>query len=75
MFRVALQGGLGTPAEVDGGPRGFSAVGQQGQVAGNHHLLAQLAVQRQLGVKAVPFQMEDEDSARGKKMHQEFRLI
>lgn len=52
-----LQGGLGTPAEINGGSCGFSAVGQQSQVSRNHHLLAKLAVQRQLGVKAVPLQV------------------
>lgn len=55
---------MGAPAETNRGPCGFGAMGQQGQVSGDHHLLAQLAVQRQLSVKAVPFQVEDEDSAR-----------
>lgn len=52
-----LHGGLGTPAETNRGSCEFSAVGQQGQVSGNHHLLAQLAVQRQLSIKTVPFQV------------------
>lgn len=60
---------MGAPAETNRGPRGFGAMGQQGQVSGDHHLLAQLAVQRQLSVKAVPFQVEDEDSA-GRGIHE-----
>lgn len=55
-----LRGGLGGPAATDGGPGGLCAVGQQRQVAGDHHLLAQLAVERQLGVEAVALQVEDQ---------------
>lgn len=57
VFRNVLHGGLRTPAKTNRGSCGVSAVGEQGQVSGNHHLLPQLAVHRQLSVKAVPLQV------------------
>lgn len=62
MSYPVLHGSLGAPAEADGGSCGLGAVGQQGQVPRDHDLLTQLAVQRELSVKAVPFQVQDENS-------------
>lgn len=45
------------PAKTNWGSSGLRAVGEQGQVSGNHNLLAKLAVQRQLSIKAVPFEV------------------
>lgn len=62
MKYFVLRGGLGGPAEAGRGSGGLGAVGQQGQVSGDQNLLPQLAVQGQLSVKAVPFQVKDENS-------------
>lgn len=54
MFHV-LHGGLGDPADADGGLCDLGAVGQQSQVPRNHHPLTKLVVQRQLRVVVVTF--------------------
>lgn len=54
MYRV-LHGGWSGPADADRGLCELGAVGQQGQVARNHHRLAKLVVQRQLRVVVVTF--------------------
>ena len=65
MCTLSLQGGLGAPAQAEGGPGGLGAVGRQGQVARDHHLLPQLAVHGQLGVEAVALQVEDQHPVGG----------
>lgn len=51
-------------------------MGQQRQVAGDHHLLAQLAVERQLSVEAVALQVEDQHpEARAESQSTELQLL
>lgn len=64
----AVHGGLRGPVQADGGPGAVGAVGQQRQVPRDQNLLAQLAVQGQLGVETVPLQVEDEDSERKRRV-------
>lgn len=63
-MKLDSHGGLGGPAQADGGACAVSAVGQHGEVPGDQNLLAQLAVQGQLSVEAVPLQVEDENPER-----------
>lgn len=50
-----------TPAQAERGPRGICAVGQQSEVFGDHNLLTQLTVERQLGIVAVALEMENQN--------------
>lgn len=47
-------------------PGDISAVGLESQVPGDDYLLAQFAVQGQLRVEAVSFQVEDQHPGRGR---------
>lgn len=55
-----LRGRLRHPGQSGRRPCEVGAVRLEGQVAGDDHLLAQLAVERQLGIEAVSLQVEDQ---------------
>lgn len=58
-----LHGGFSGPADTDRLLCELGAMGQQGQIPRNLYRLTELAVQRQLRVIVVTFQVQDEHSA------------
>lgn len=69
-----LQHALCAPAEAERRPCGVCTVGLQREIFRDKDLLAQLAVQRQLSVITVAFQMKNQNPAETPNIHLHLRF-